>query len=137
MLNELYKKNIITLDEYRTYRENNISNKDLRQLMRDKGFDGTEYLNKVESDNDEIYSYSFINANQIKIINNSNIKYSVTKTFDDYIEDIVNNDGNATAETFGVTRVSNMNDYINSFPIYIQPLIAKMVKNGEIKWICR
>ena len=137
MLNELYKKDIISIDEYREYRENNLSNAGLRQLMKNKGFDGTKYLNEIESDNNETYSYSFIDSNQIKIINDSDIRYSTTETFDDYIEDIVNNDGNATAETFGVTRVSNMNDYINSFPIHSQPLIAKMVRNGEIKWVCR
>lgn len=137
MLNELYKRNIITIDEYKHYREINLSNAGIRKLMSDKGFDGTKYLNEIESNDNETYSYSFINADQIKIINDSDIRYSITETFDDYIEDIVNNDGNATAETFGVTRVSNMNDYINSFPIHSQLLIAKMVKNGEIKWVCR
>ena len=56
---------------------------------------------------------------------------------DDYINDIVNNDGNATAETFGVTRVSNINDYLNTFSHTEKPIIAKMLKNGEIKYMCR
>ena len=65
------------------------------------------------------------------------ITSDITKATDEHIDNIVNNDGNATAETFGVTRVSNMNDYINTFPIQDQQLIAKMVENGELQWVCR
>ena len=99
----------------------------------------------VEEETDDVFGDEYVDSENEDIEQQfrdmediwNDIRYSITETFDDYIEDIVNNDGNATAETFGVTRVSNMNDYINSFPTHIQPLIAKMVRNGEIKWVCR
>ena len=82
-------------------------------------------------DSSDDRSQQYINRDAYAITSN------IEEAKEDYIEDVVNNDGNATAETFGVTRVSNMNDYINTFPIQDQPLIAKMVENGELEWVCR
>ena len=68
---------------------------------------------------------------------NNDIYHANTTTADEYILEHISNDGGATAETFGVTRITNMNDYLNMFAEQDKPLIAKMLENGEIKYACR
>lgn len=62
---------------------------------------------------------------------------AITTSAEEYILDHVANDGGATAETFGVTRITNMADYLNMFAEQDKPLIAKMLENGELKYACR
>lgn len=62
---------------------------------------------------------------------------AITTSAEEYILDHVANDGGATAETFGVTRITNMADYLNMFAGQDKPLIAKMLDNGELKYACR
>lgn len=62
---------------------------------------------------------------------------AITTSAEEYIIDHVANDGGATAETFGVTRITNMADYLNMFAEQDKPLIAKMLDNGELKYACR
>ena len=64
-------------------------------------------------------------------------RLSSTTSAEEYILDHVANDGNATAETFGVTRITNMADYLNMFSEQDKPIIAKMLRNGELKYACR
>lgn len=64
-------------------------------------------------------------------------RLAATTTAEEYIFDQVDNDGDATAETFGVTRITNMDNYLNMYPVQDQPIIAKMLENGELKWVCR
>lgn len=62
---------------------------------------------------------------------------AITTSAEEYIIDHVANDGGATAETFGVTQITNMADYLNMFAEQDKPLIAKMLDNGELKYACR
>lgn len=62
---------------------------------------------------------------------------AITTSAEEYIIDHVANDGGATAETFGVTQITNMVDYLNMFAEQDKPLIAKMLDNGELKYACR
>lgn len=62
---------------------------------------------------------------------------AITTSAEEYILDHVANNGGATAETFGVTRITNMADYLNMFAEQDKPLIAKMLDNGELKYACR
>lgn len=62
---------------------------------------------------------------------------AITTSAEEYVIDHVANDGGATAETFGVTRITNMADYLNMFAEQDKPLIAKMLDNGELKYACR
>ena len=69
--------------------------------------------------------------------NNNDIRYANTTTAEEYITDKIANDGNAIAKTLSVTRVTNMSDYLSMFAEQDQPLIAKMLDNGEITYFCR
>lgn len=60
-----------------------------------------------------------------------------TTTAEQYMTDKIANDGNAIAKTLSVTRVTNMSDYLSMFAEQDQPLIAKMLDNGEIIYFCR
>lgn len=64
-------------------------------------------------------------------------RLAATTTADEYVIDHVANDGDATAETFGITRITNMADYMSMFAEQDKPIIAKMLDNGEIKYACR
>ena len=59
-----------------------------------------------------------------------------TTTAEDFIGHVAN-DGDATAKTFSVTRVTNMADYLNTYAEQDKPIIAKMMANGELKFACR
>lgn len=107
-----------------------------------KQYDGVLYTGG-EGKYEEIV---IIDPNQIKSAtdnigtfdpNNNDIRYATTSDALDYIIDHIDNDGGATAETFGVTRITNMADYLNMFAEQDKPLIAKMLDNGEIKYACR
>ena len=62
---------------------------------------------------------------------------AVTTTSNDIETTDVANDGGATAETFSITRIANMSDYIDLYSEQDKPLIAKMLANGEINFVCR
>lgn len=62
---------------------------------------------------------------------------AVTTTSNDIEITDVANDGGATAETFSITRIANMSDYIDLYSEQDKPLIAKMLANGEINFVCR
>lgn len=105
-------------------------------------YDGVLY-----SGSEGIYEEIVIaNPNQIKsAINNTgdfntndpDIRKAVTSSAEEYVTDYMINDGGATAETFGVTQINNMEDYLNMFAEQDKPLIAKMLQNNEIRYACR
>ena len=68
--------------------------------------------------------------------NNNDIRYSTTSDIED-INAIKDNDGNIIAETLDITRINNMADYLNSYSEQDKPLIAQMLRNGELKYACR
>lgn len=55
----------------------------------------------------------------------------------DYVIDYKNNDGNATAETLGITRITNMDDYLKMYSKQDQELISQMMDKGELKYACQ
>lgn len=98
------------------------------------------------NDSENAIEYVVENSNQIKSATDNigtfnktdnNIYHSVTTSAEEFILDHISDDGGATAETFGVTRVTNMADYLNMFEEQDKPLVAKMIANGEIKYACR
>ena len=109
-----------------------------------KEYDGI--IVKRRNSRDDTKEFVAPNSNQIKSAidnigtfdtNNPDIRYAITSDALDYIIDHVANDGGATAETFGVTRITNMADYLNMFAEQDKPLIAKMLDNDELKYACR
>ena len=70
------------------------------------------------------------------INNDSDELLSITSDIED-INAVKNNDGNIIAETLDITRINNMADYLNSYLEQDKPLIAKMLRNGELKYACR
>ena len=70
------------------------------------------------------------------INNDSDELLSITSDIED-INAVKNNDGNIIAETLDITRINNMADYLNSYSEQDKPLIAKMLRNGELKYACR
>lgn len=53
-------------------------------------------------------------------------------------EVIINNyDVNTEVNIDGVTKMVNMSEFINRFDKEIQPKIAKMIENGQIKFVCK
>lgn len=114
-----------------TKKDSNIGDNDGQHIIiSDANY--SEYVvfnpNQIKSTTDNVGTYD---------TNNPNIRYATTSNALDYIIDHVDNDGGATAETFGVTRITNMADYLNMFAEQDKPLIAKMLDNGEIKYACR
>lgn len=102
-----------------------------------KNHDGINHSNGTE--------FVVFNSNQIKSAtdnigtfdpNNNDIRYSTTSDIED-INAIKNNDGNIIAETLDITRINNMADYLNSYSEQDKPLIAQMLRNGELKYACR
>lgn len=114
-----------------TKKDSNIGDNDGQHIIiSDANY--SEYVvfnpNQIKSATDNVGTYD---------TNNPDIRYATTSNALDYIIDHVANDGGATAETFGVTRITNMADYLNMFAEQDKPLIAKMLDNGEIKYACR
>lgn len=97
--------------------------------------DYDEELGIVEEDNDGAKD-SLDDADSINLYDEIELD-AITTSAEEYIIDHVANDGGATAETFGVTRITNMADYLNMFAEQDKPLIAKMLENGELKYACR
>lgn len=102
-----------------------------------KNHDGINHSNGTE--------FVVFNSNQIKSAtdnigtfdpNNNDIRYSTTSDIED-INAVKNNDGNIIAETLDITRINNMADYLNSYSEQDKPLIAQMLRNGELKYACR
>ena len=88
-------------------------------------------VNEDEEFEEDINEDEFIDDNDdIELL-------AITTSAEEYNIDHVANDGGATAETFGVTRITNMADYLNMFAEQDKPLIAKMLDNGEIKYACK
>lgn len=98
--------------------------------------DYDEELGIVEEDTDDTEDSSD-DVDNINLDNEIELDGIVTTSAEEYIIDNVANDGGATAETFGVTRITNMEDYLNMFAEQDKPLIAKMLDNGELKYACR
>ena len=94
-----------------------------------------EELGIVEEDTDDAEDSSD-DADSINLDDEIELD-AITTSAEEYIIDHVANDGGATAETFGVTRITNMADYLNMFAEQDKPLIAKMLENGELKYACR
>lgn len=113
MLQELYRKSIISKEELSDLR--GISNKELRQLMFDKGIDGTIYDNKVEKGG---YSYSFISPNQIKSATDNIGTYS--RTNDDIRYRVVD----------AINPTSNKNVKPNKFRDLSKEIQESLVKKG-------
>lgn len=104
---------------------------DSKEIVED---DYDEELGIVEEDIDESEDGQ---DNEYYINLDDEERLATTTSAEDYIIDHIANDGGATAETFGVTRITNMADYLNMFAEQDKPLIAKMLENGEIKYACR
>lgn len=150
------KNNTIFARQYEilNINDNNISNEneikqDIKdnQVLSDKdvGEDITKESEIIEEDineeDDEFgeddYDFDIIEDEDYNTINND-FDELLSITFD--IEDInavKNNDGNIIAETLDITRINNMADYLNSYSEQDKPLIAKMLRNGELKYACR
>lgn len=105
---------------------------DSKEVVED---DYDEELGIVEEDTDDAEDSSD-DADSINLDDEIELD-AITTSAEEYIIDHVANDGGATAETFGVTRITNMADYLNMFAEQDKPLIAKMLENGELKYACR
>lgn len=105
---------------------------DSKEVVED---DYDEELGIVEEDTDDAEDSSD-DADSINLDDEIELD-AITTSAEEYIIDHVANDGSATAETFGVTRITNMADYLNMFAEQDKPLIAKMLENGELKYACR
>ena len=99
------------------------------------------YINVEDYSYDDQYGI-YLNMNlQLRnyyntINNDSDELLSITSDIED-INAVKNNDGNIIAETLDITRINNMADYLNSYSEQDKPLIAKMLRNGELKYACR
>lgn len=123
-----------------TKNEENIT----EEIEQDIDIDETQ---EFDEDNPEAFNDEFNDTNDINNKENNDLldielntddeRLSSTTSAEEYILDHVANDGNATAETFGVTRITNMADYLNMFSEQDKPIIAKMLQNGELKYACR
>lgn len=103
-------------------------NHDGALLMQGNHFLVKNNTNQIKSATDNISAFNSTN---------DDIRYANTTTAEEYITDKIANDGNAIAKTLSVTRVTNMSDYLSMFAEQDQPLIAKMLDNGEITYFCR
>ena len=150
------KNNTIFARQYEilNINDNNISNEneikqDIKdnQVLSDKdvGEDITKESEIIEEDineeDDEFgeddYDSDIIEDEDYNTINNdSDELLSITSDIED-INAVKNNDGNIIAETLDITRINNMADYLNSYSEQDKPLIAKMLRNGELKYACR
>lgn len=150
------KNNTIFARQYEilNINDNNISNEneikqDIKdnQVLSDKdvGEDITKESEIIEEDineeDDEFgeddYDSDIIEDEDYNTINNdSDELLSITFDIED-INAVKNNDGNIIAETLDITRINNMADYLNSYSEQDKPLIAKMLRNGELKYACR
>lgn len=106
---------------------------------------GLKNQNDIIAGNEISDEYIIFRPNQIKSAtdnigtfdpNNNDIRYSTTSNIED-INAIKDNDGNIIAETLDITRINNMADYLNSYSEQDKPLIAQMLRNGELKYACR
>ena len=104
-------------------KESEIIEEDINE--EDDEFDEDDYDSDIIEDED----YNTIN-------NDSDELLSITSDIED-INAVKNNDGNIIAETLDITRINNMADYLNSYSEQDKPLIAKMLRNGELKYACR
>lgn len=150
------KNNTIFARQYEilNINDNNINNEneikqDIKdnQVLSDKdvGEDITKESEIIEEDineeDDEFgeddYDSDIIEDEDYNTINNdSDELLSITSDIED-INAVKNNDGNIIAETLDITRINNMADYLNSYSEQDKPLIAKMLRNGELKYACR
>lgn len=132
LLSELYKAGYITKEQYAELRDSDNIKEDIIKILG-KDF-GIEYINEYEDKGSK--SYSVINNNQIKRIDN-NKKYATTDvipTSDEIYADAYANDN--TVNPIGIQVVPDMNTFINQFVEHEKPLIASMIKNNEIKFSC-
>lgn len=104
-------------------KESEIIEEDINE--EDNEFDEDNYDSDIIEDED----YNTINDDSDELL-------SITSDIED-INAIKNNDGNIIAETLDITRINNMADYLNSYSEQDKPLIAKMLRNGELKYACR
>ena len=150
------KNNTIFARQYEilNINDNNISNEneikqDIKdnQVLSDKdvGEDITKESEIIEEDineeddefDEDDYDSDIIEDEDYNTINNdSDELLSITSDIED-INAVKNNDGNIIAETLDITRINNMADYLNSYSEQDKPLIAKMLRNGELKYACR
>ena len=105
---------------------------DYKEVVED---DYDEKLGIIDEDTEDVEDSSY-KADSINLYDEIELD-AITTSAEDYIIDHVANDGGATAETFGVARITNMADYLNMFAEQDKPLIAKMLDNGELKYACR
>lgn len=104
-------------------KESEIIEEDINE--EDDEFDEDDYDSDIIEDED----YNTINDDSDELL-------SITSDIED-INAAKNNDGNIIAETLDITRINNMADYLNSYSEQDKPLIAKMLRNGELKYACR
>lgn len=80
----------------------------------------------LNNDNDSDYDISFLDDDSLD---------ARTSEVIDVLD--VAYDGNATAETFGVTPIKSMDDYVQTFPAKFRHDIAQMVERNEITFACQ
>lgn len=150
------KNNTIFARQYEilNINDNNISNEnDVKQDIKDNqvlsdkdvGEDITKESEIIEEDineednefGEDSYDSDIVEDEDYNTINdNSDELLSITSDIEN-INAIKNNDGNIIAETLDITRINNMADYLNSYSEQDKPLIAQMLRNGELKYACR
>ena len=115
-----------------------LSNKDVGEDITKESEIIEEDINEEDDEFDEDdYDSDIIEDEDYNTINNdSDELLSITSDIED-INAVKNNDGNIIAETLDITRINNMADYLNSYSEQDKPLIAKMLRNGELKYACR
>lgn len=149
------KNNTIFARQYEilNINDNNISNEneikqDIKdnQVLSDKdvGEDITKESEIIEEDineednefSEDNYDSDIIEDEDYNTINDNGELLSTTSDIED-INAVKNNDGSIIAETLDITRINNMADYLNSYSEQDKPLIAKMLRNGELRYACR
>ena len=115
-----------------------MSDKDVSEDITKESEIIEEDINKEDNEfGEDNYDSDIIEDEDYNTINDdSDELLSITSDIED-INAIKDNDGNIIAETLDITRINNMADYLNSYSEQDKPLIAQMLRNGELKYACR
>lgn len=92
-----------------------------------------EELVKDEDNEDDDADYDYYDNSDYQL---DAITSDIADIEESRIDDFIANDGNTTAETFGITRITNMADYVNIFAPQDRVMVQRMLNDGEIKYVC-
>lgn len=119
-----------TVEQYDSTDFNNINGSDI--------LSDNDYVDEILTDDELMDMFATTTSIEtIETLSNKKLFDTTTKVEDILINTAINNSSRPTAKTFGVTEIMDMQKFIDSFPIEYQPLIVKMMMNGEIKFVCR